>query len=128
MTTDTTIRTYQAINLKQKAALIPGQWLPRVVAELNDYQFKVARIEGDFIWHDHAETDEAFIVVEGELRIDFRDGAVTLGPGELFVVPKGAEHKPYAAKEVTLLLIEPRGVTNTGSSGGERTAENDVWI
>jgi mannose-6-phosphate isomerase-like protein (cupin superfamily) len=128
MTTDATIRTYQGIGLRQKAALIPEQWSPRVVAELNDYQFKVARIEGDFVWHHHAETDEAFIVLEGELRIDFRDGAVTLGPGELFVVPKGIEHKPYAASEVSLLLIEPRGVTNTGSSGGERTAQNDVWI
>jgi mannose-6-phosphate isomerase-like protein (cupin superfamily) len=128
MTTDTTIRTYQGIGLRQKAALIPEQWSPRVVAELNDYQFKVARIEGDFVWHHHAETDEAFIVLDGELRIDFRDGAVTLGPGELFVVPKGIEHKPYAASEVSLLLIEPRGVTNTGSSGGERTAQNDVWI
>ena len=86
------------------------------------------RIEGDFIWHSHADTDEAFLVIEGQLRIDLRDGAVLLGPGELYVVPKGVEHKPYAEREVKMLLIEPRGVINTGEEGGERTAQNDVWI
>jgi mannose-6-phosphate isomerase-like protein (cupin superfamily) len=124
----TQTKSYQAINLVEKAGMIDGQWSPRVVAELNDYQFKVVRIEGDFIWHDHPETDEAFIVLEGELRIDFRDGAVLLGPGELFVVPKGVEHKPLAAGEVKLMLIEPRGILNTGHAGGERTAQNDLWI
>jgi mannose-6-phosphate isomerase-like protein (cupin superfamily) len=121
-------KPYQAINLAQKFGLIAEQWSPRVVAELNDYQFKLSRIEGDFVWHDHPETDEAFLVLEGELRIDFRDGQVLLRPGELFVVPRGVEHKPFAAKEVKLLLIEPRGVLNTGHAGGERTAKNDVWV
>jgi mannose-6-phosphate isomerase-like protein (cupin superfamily) len=125
---DASTRSYTPINLAAKLALIREQWQPRVVAELNDYQFKVVRIEGDFLWHDHAETDEAFLVLDGELRIDFRDGSVVLRPGELFVVPKGVEHKPYAEREVQLLLIEPRGVTNTGSAGGERTAPNDRWI
>ncbi len=124
----TTTKSYHAINLAEKLGQISEQWSPRVVAELNDYQFKLARIEGDFIWHDHPETDEAFIVLEGELRIDFRDGAVRLGPGEMFVVPRGVEHKPFAAEEVKLLLIEPRGVANTGHAGGERTAPNDVWV
>jgi mannose-6-phosphate isomerase-like protein (cupin superfamily) len=124
----TTTKSYQAINLAQKLDLIDELWSPRVVAELNDYQFKLVRIEGDFIWHDHPETDEAFLVLEGELRIDFREGAVTLRSGELFVVPKGVEHKPYAAQEVKLLLIEPRGILNTGHAGGERTAKNDVWV
>ncbi|WP_413991271.1 cupin domain-containing protein [Labrys okinawensis] len=121
-------KTYQAIKFSEKLAKISDFWQPRVVAEMNDYQFKVVRIEGDFIWHDHPETDETFIVLSGQLRIDFRDGAVSIGPGEMFVVPKGVEHKPYAEKEVQMLLIEPRGTLNTGHVGGDRTAQNDVWI
>ena len=112
---------YRAINFTDKLSRIHDQWQPRVVAEMNDYQFKVVKIEGDFIWHDHADTDETFIVLEGELRIDFRDGAVLLSAGDMFVVPKGKEHKPYAEKEVKLLLIEPRGVKNTGAPGGAAT-------
>ncbi len=119
---------YKAVNFREKFGLFSDQWQPRVVAEMNDCQFKLAKLEGEFIWHDHKDTDEAFIVIEGRLRIDFRDGAVEIGAGEMFVVPKGVEHKPYAAREVKLLLIEPRGVLNTGDAGGERTAENDVWI
>jgi mannose-6-phosphate isomerase-like protein (cupin superfamily) len=119
---------YRPINFEDKFSRFSEHWLPMVIAEMNDYQFKVARLEGDFLWHDHKETDETFIVIDGELRIDFRDGAVTLSKGEMFVVPKGVEHKPFAAKEVKLLLIEPRGVLNTGHEGGERTAQNDVWI
>lgn len=95
---------YRAVDLADKAGRIPEPWSPRVVAALNDYQCKVVRIEGDFVWHDHPETDE------------------------LFVVPRGVEHKPYAAREVKLLLVEPRGVLNTGHGGGERTAKNDIWI
>ena len=120
--------TRQAINLFRKLDLIAEQWSPRVVAEMNDYQFKVARLQGDFIWHAHAETDEAFLVLDGQFRLDFRDGSVTLGSGELYVVPRGVGHKPYAEAEVKLLLIEPRGVLNTGAEGGERTALNDLWI
>ena len=119
---------YKPINFQQKFGLFNEQWLPKVVAEMNDYQFKVVKLQGDFIWHDHKETDETFIVVEGHLRIDFREGAVHVSMGEMFVVPKGVEHKPYAEHEVKLLLIEPRGVLNTGHEGGERTAANDVWI
>ncbi len=119
---------YEAINIQQKLSLFDEQWKPKVIAEMNDYQFKIVKIEGDFVWHDHPETDETFIVLDGELRIDFRDGAVKIGAGEMFVVPKGLEHKPYAEKEVKIMLIEPRGVLNTGHEGGEYTAENDVWI
>jgi mannose-6-phosphate isomerase-like protein (cupin superfamily) len=119
---------YAPINFRQKLGLLAEHWQPRVVAEMNDYQFKLVKLQGDFIWHDHEDTDETFIVLEGELRIDFRDGAVTLSAGEMFVVPKGVEHKPFAEGEVKLLLIEPRGVPNTGGAGGERTAQNDVWI
>ena len=116
------------INFEQKFSLFTEHWQPKVVAEMNDYQFKVVRIEGDFIWHDHQDTDETFIVLEGKLRIDFRDGSVELSAGEMFVVPKGVEHKPFADGEVKLLLIEPRGVTNTGDETSDRTAQNDVWI
>lgn len=128
MNTDVIQAPYQSINLLQKLSLVSEQWSPRVVAEMNSYQFKVVRIQGDFIWHSHPETDETFLVLEGTLRIDFRDGSVTLKAGELYVVPKGVEHKPYTEEEVKLLLIEPRGVLNTGQEGGERTAPNDVWI
>jgi mannose-6-phosphate isomerase-like protein (cupin superfamily) len=120
--------THEVINFANKFSLFHEQWQPKVIAEMNDYQFKVVRLEGDFIWHDHNNTDETFIVLEGVLRIDFRDGAVNVSAGEMFVVPKGVMHKPYAKHEVKLLLIEPRGVLNTGGEGGERTAQNDVWI
>ena len=120
---------YKAINLDEKFSLFTEQWEPKVIAKMNDYQFKVVKIEGDFVWHSHEDTDEAFIIIEGNLRIDFRDGRVHLAPGEMFIVPKGVEHKPFAEKEVKLMLIEPRGVLNTGDEEtGERTAVNDVWI
>jgi mannose-6-phosphate isomerase-like protein (cupin superfamily) len=120
--------SYRAINLKQKLSLFDHPWQPKVIAEMNDYQFKVVKLKGDFVWHDHLDTDETFLVVDGDLRIDFRDGAVRVSAGEMFVVPKGVEHKPYAEREVHVLLIEPRGVPNTGRAGGPRTAANDVWI
>jgi mannose-6-phosphate isomerase-like protein (cupin superfamily) len=119
---------YKAINFSHKLGLFHEQWQPKVIAEMNDYQFKVVKLQGDFVWHQHADTDETFIVLDGNLRIDFRDGAVEIGAGEMYVVPKGTEHKPFAASEVKLLLIEPRGVANTGDEIGERTAKNDVWI
>lgn len=124
----------QTIDLIGKIALIDGHWQPRVVAEMNDYQFKVVKIEGDFQWHRHADTDETFVVLDGELRIDYRagptgDGSIVLRAGQMAVVPKGVEHKPYAQKEVKLLLIEPRGVVNTGDgAAGERTVQNDQWV
>lgn len=95
---------------------------------MNDYQFKLVKIEGEFVWHDHANTDEAFIVIEGTMTIEFRDGRVDLGAGEMFVVPKGVEHKPYAKTECKVMLLEPRGVVNTGNAGGSLTADNDVWV
>jgi mannose-6-phosphate isomerase-like protein (cupin superfamily) len=119
---------YKAINFAAKFAAFDERWTPKVVAEMNDYQFKVVKLEGDFVWHSHADTDETFIVLDGALRIAFRDGEVELGAGEMFVVPRGVEHRPSAEKEARVLLIEPRGVLNTGQAGGELTAENDVWI
>ena len=119
---------YKAVNFEQKLGLFDEHWTPKVIAEMNDYQFKIVKIQGDFVWHDHPDTDETFIVLDGRLRIDFRDGHVDLGSGEMYVVPKGVEHKPFAEDEVKVLLIEPRGVVNTGDNDGELTAANDVWI
>ena len=119
---------HKSINFSEKLTLFDDHWQPRVVAEMNDYQFKVVKIQGDFIWHSHQDTDETFIVLDGTLRIDFRDGHVDIGAGEMYVVAKGIEHKPFAEQEVKMLLIEPRGVINTGDQGGERTARNDIWI
>lgn len=124
----------KAIDLVGKIELIDGHWQPRVVAEMNDYQFKVVKLEGEFLWHKHGDTDETFIVLNGELKIDFRggpsgDGSIVLRAGQMAVVPKGIEHKPCAHAEVKLLLIEPRGVVNTGESvTSERTVANDQWI
>ena len=119
---------HQALNFAQKLGLFDEHWTPKVIAEMNDYQFKIVKIQGDFVWHNHDDTDETFIVIEGSLRIDFRDGHVDLNQGEMYIVAKGIEHKPYAENEARLLLIEPRGVLNTGEQGGERTAANNVWI
>jgi mannose-6-phosphate isomerase-like protein (cupin superfamily) len=116
------------VNLADKFRKFSEFWSPRVIAELNDYQFKVAKIQGEFVWHDHKDTDEAFIVVKGEMGIAFRDGVVHLTEGEMYVVPKGTEHKPFAAEECHVLLIEPRGVVNTGEAGGELQAETNVWV
>ena len=118
----------EAVNFADKFARFSEHWSPRVVAELNDYQFKLAKIQGEFVWHRHAGTDEAFIVLEGEMAIEFREGRVELHAGEMFVVPRGAEHKPVAHGECRILLIEPRGVLNTGDAGGDMTAEPDRWV
>ena len=117
-----------AINLESKFDCFSDHWAPRVIAELNDYQFKLVRAKGEFVWHSHQETDEAFIVIDGILEIEFRDGSIKLNPGELFVVPKGVEHRPVAQSECKILLLEPKNVINTGVTVGEMTAENDVWI
>jgi len=98
-----------------------------VIAEMNDYQFKLAKLKGEFVWHDHAETDEVFLVLQGTLSIEMPYQTITLGEGGMYVVPKGIRHKPHAQEECHVLLVEPRGVVNTGESGGELTAKNDVW-
>jgi mannose-6-phosphate isomerase-like protein (cupin superfamily) len=116
------------VDLAAKLALFSEHWSPRVVAEMNDYQFKLVKIQGDFVWHDHPDTDETFLVLHGEMEIGFRDRDVTLRAGELFVVPKGVEHITRAAEECHALIIEPRGVVNTGDAGGGLTAKNDVWV
>jgi mannose-6-phosphate isomerase-like protein (cupin superfamily) len=119
---------YEAINLADKLARVSERWSPRVVARVNDYEFKLVRVEGEFVWHKHDETDEAFVVIAGEMRIEFRDGTVSLRAGEMFVVPRGVEHKPVAERECQIMVVEPSNVVNTGDAGGELTAANDVWI
>ena len=116
------------INLKDKLSKFSEHWSPRIIAEMNDYQFKLAKIKGEFVWHDHKDTDEVFIVIEGTMSIEFRDGIVDLDEGELCVVPKGVEHKPYAENECKIMLVEPRGVVNTGDAESDFTASNDVWV
>ena len=117
-----------AINLRDKFGRIAEHWQPRVIAQMNDYQFKLAKIQGEFVWHAHADTDEVFIVVDGEMTLEFRDGNVDLKAGDMYVVPRGVEHKPVAQRECAIMLVEPRGTTNTGTAGGERTAPNDIWV
>jgi len=119
---------YQPINLAKKFSKLHDHWKPRVVAEMNDYQFKLVKVKGEFVWHDHPDTDEVFVVMEGQLVIEFRDGKVTISKGEMYVVPKGVEHKPVADDECQIMVIEPRGVINTGDVDSNLLAENDVWI
>lgn len=120
--------TYIPINFQEKLAKFQEHWSPKVIAEMNEYQFKLVKVRGDFVWHKHDDTDEVFIVIEGELVIEFRDGEVRLKEGEMFVVPRQVEHKPYAPAECKILLVEPAGVVNTGEEKSVLTAENDVWI
>jgi mannose-6-phosphate isomerase-like protein (cupin superfamily) len=117
----------EKINFQEKFGKIRQPWTPKIIAQMNDIQFKLVKVEGHFIWHDHKDTDEVFMVLDGQLRIDYRDGSITLNEGEMHVVKKGIEHKPFAVKECKILLVEPAGTINTGERGGEQTAK-DEWI
>ena len=119
---------YQPINFQEKLTKFSEYWSPKIIAQMNDYHFKVAKVQGEFVWHDHPETDEVFFVLKGQLEIQFRDGNVVLNEGEMFVVPKGMEHKPAAENECHILLVEPAGTVNTGDVVDDKTAPNDVWI
>ena len=112
-----------AINLAEKLALLDGPFRPGQVGSMNDYKLLVVKVQGEFVWHKHDETDDFFLVLEGRLTIQLRDRDVVLEPGELFVVPRGVEHCPKADEETHVLLIEPRATVNTGDAGGERTVE-----
>lgn len=114
-----------AIDLSAKFASFSEQWSPKVIARLNDYEVKLVRMDGEFIWHSHPETDEIFLVVDGDLTIQLRDGDVHLTAGQLYVIPRGVEHCPLARGEVRAMIIEPSGVENTGDAGGPRTAAYD---
>ena len=116
------------VNVSEKLALINEHWTPKVIAELNDYQIKLARLSGEFVWHQHDETDEMFYCVGGVLKIELPDRTVTLHPGDVFVVPRGVQHRPVADEECQVMLIEPIGVINTGDAESDRTAPNDDWV
>jgi len=116
------------INLTQKLNMFSDHWSPKIIAQMNDYHFKLVKLKGDFVWHRHVDTDEVFLVIQGAMQIDFRDGSVGLRAGEMLVVPKGVEHKPWAEKECHVLLVEPAGTVNTGDAGGDLTTDNDSWV
>ena len=116
------------INFKDKLQKFSDQWSPKVIAELNNYQFKLVKIQNDFVWHKHDDTDEVFIILKGKIFIEFENETVELNEGEMIVVPKGIKHRPYAKKEASIMLVEPRGVLNTGDIIDEMTAPNDQWI
>ncbi len=116
------------INIKQKFSKLSEYWSPKVLAEMNDYQFKIAKIKGEFIWHNHKETDEVFIIIEGDMKIEFHDRVLDLSEGDLYVVSKGEEHRPSAEKECKIMLVEPKGTRNTGNKKNTLTVENDLWI
>jgi mannose-6-phosphate isomerase-like protein (cupin superfamily) len=118
----------EGINLEEKFSQFDELWSPRIIAQMNDYHFKLTKIQGEFIWHSHPETDEVFIVVGGSLRIEFRDSDIELNEGELCVVPRGVEHKPVAEHECHIMLVEPAGTTTTGDAGGERTETEGAWL
>lgn len=119
---------YSPINFEEKLVKFSEHWSPKIIAQMNDYHFKLVKLHGDFVWHSHADTDEVFIILDGAMIIEFRDGKVNLQKGEMFVVPKSVEHKPLAEKECKIMLIEPAGTVNTGDTGGDLTADNNVWI
>jgi mannose-6-phosphate isomerase-like protein (cupin superfamily) len=116
------------INFKNKFAKFDELWEPKVIAKLNDYEFKLVKIKNDFIWHHHEETDEAFIVIEGSMSIEFETETITLHQGEMVVVPKGVKHRPFAKEEAKIMIVEPKNVRNTGDALDELTAPNDEWI
>ena len=116
------------INFDEKLTKFSDHWSPRVIAEMNDYQFKLVKIKGEFVWHNHADTDEVFIVVKGSMNLEMEHEIITLNEGEMYVVPKGISHKPFAEYECHIMLVEPRSVINTGEQEGKLTAKNDVWV
>lgn len=118
----------KTINLNSKFNIFTDYWSPKVIAEMNDYQFKLVKIKGEFIKHQHSDTDEVFIVIEGKMNIEFESHTTQVKRGEMIVVPKGVMHKPFAKKECKVMLVEPRGVLNTGDTKGDMTAPNNQWI
>ena len=116
------------INLKSKFDKFHEQWSPKIIAEMNDYHFKLVKIKNEFIWHEHEDTDEVFIVIEGKIGIEFENETIEINEGEMIVIPKGKQHRPFAKQEAKIMLIEPKGVVNTGNIESEITAPSDQWI
>ena len=108
--------TPKPYNLKEKLSQFTDQWSPKIVGEMDGFQFKLAKLDGDFVWHCHRDTDEAFLVIHGSLRIDFRDGEVELQEGDMVIVPKVVEHKPYAEEECHVMILVREGTVNTGDT------------
>ena len=119
---------FNSINLEEKLSRFADHWAPKIIAQMNDYHFKLVKFRGEFVWHSHDDTDEVFMVLDGKMSIAFRDGSTELKSGEMLVVPKGIEHKPSAEKECKVMLVEPVGTINTGGTSGEMTADDNVWI
>lgn len=119
---------FQVINIEEKFTKISDHWHPRIVAQMNDIHFKLVKMQGDFVWHKHQETDETFLLIEGQLDVEFRDGTSSLKKGEMLVIPKGVEHKPYAKEECHLIMIEPAGTLNTGNTKSDITQTELEWI
>ncbi len=117
----------ETVNLAEKFSLFQERWRPKIVGELNDAYIKLVKLKGEFVWHHHEEEDELFLVVKGRLRIQLRDGDLLLEEGEFAIIPRGVEHCPLAEEEAHVLLLEKKSTVNTGSVGGERTAEAD-WL
>lgn len=121
--------TIEPINLAEKLGMFSDQWSPKSIAQFGDFQFKLAKLEGDFVWHRHPDSDEAFLILDGELRIDLRDDSITLRRGEMLVVPSGVEHKPFAKSECHVMILVRAGTVNTGDSPkSDRTANDETWI
>lgn len=116
------------INFSNKFSGFSKLWHPHIIAEMNEYEFKLVKIKGEFVWHSHNETDEVFIVIEGQMTIRFREGEVSLKENEMYVVPKGVEHMPIATNECKILLIEPKGIINTGDIKNQLTVKKETWI
>jgi mannose-6-phosphate isomerase-like protein (cupin superfamily) len=119
---------YRPIKISEKFAKLSERWSPKIIAQVNDCHFKLVKFQGEFVWHDHKHTDELFIVLDGEMTIHFRQGDVSVKKGELFVVPRGIEHKTSAKTECHAMLVEAAGTVNTGDAGGEKTVPTDTWI
>lgn len=118
----------EKVNFTEKLAQFQEHWAPKIIAQMNDTHFKLAKIQGEFVWHSHPETDEVFIVIQGAFEMQLRESSLHLETGEMCVIPKGVEHRPVAKEECAILLVEPAGTVNTGDAGGDLTAAHDEWV